>query len=91
MPKPYEDVLMLAVERPFLFIDYEPRDTPGFQSNIASLFKYSENQTAKLLAAVDTLAEDPHFKVEREVVEQATEGSKGKEYPKKILVTVSAA
>jgi len=91
MSKPYEDVLMLAVERPFLFIDYEPRDTPGFRSNIASVVGCSDNQTDKLLEAVDTIADDPHFTVKREVAEEATEGSKGKEYPKKILVTVSAA
>jgi len=85
------DVMQLAVERPFGFIDYEPRDVPGFTSDIAQVFKCSENQTESLLAAVDNVAEDQHFNVRRETVEESTSGTKGKQYPKKIRVTVSPA
>ena len=85
------DVMSLAVERTFGFIDYEPRDVPGFNSDIAQVFKCSENQTESLLAAVDTLAEDPHFNVRRVTIEESTTGTKGKQYPKKVRVTVSPA
>jgi len=89
--KAYEQVLRLAMERPFVFIEYQPRDNPMCQSNIASLFGCSPNQTLKLLEAVDTLEGDLHFNVEREPVHDAISGSKGKEYPAKIMVTVSVA
>ena len=85
------DVMALAVERKFTFTDWEPRDVPGFQSNIAEVFQCSENQTTKLLEAVDIVAEDPHFEVQRDLVQPSTAGSKGKSYPKKIRVTVSPA
>lgn len=58
-----EDVLMLVVERPVSFTDFEPRGVPGFMSNIAHVFGCSENQTNRLLEAVDTLANDHHYRV----------------------------
>ena len=85
------DVMALAVERKFAFDDWEPRGVPGFQSNIAEIFHCSENQTTKLLEAVDIVAEDPHFEVHREPIQPSISGSKGKSYPKKIRVTVSPA
>jgi len=91
MTNSYEDVLMIVVKRPIRFTDYDPRNVPGFTSNIASVVNCSDNQTANLLAAVDTLEDDSHFLVEKVVVEEGGEGSKGKQYPKKLLVTVSAA
>ena len=85
------DVMALAVERPFGFKDYEPRGVPGFTSDIAQVFKCSENQTENLLEAVDILAEDPHFLVRKEPIGVSTIGSKGKSYPQEFRVTVSPA
>lgn len=86
-----EDVLMLVIERPISFTDYEPRDVPGFTSDIAHVFGCSENQTKRLLDAVDTLADDHHFSVVRTPVGEVQAGSKGKVYPRKLNVTVSPA
>jgi len=86
-----EDVLMLAIERPFSFTDYEPRGIPGFTSDIAEVFHCSENQTDKLLEAVDAVADDHHFLVERVPITDSQSGSKGKTYPRKYKVTVSPA
>lgn len=85
------DVMARALEGRFGFKDYEPRGVPGFQSDIAQVFKCSENQTAKLLEAVDIIADDQHFEVRREEIKPSTAGSKGKSYPKEIRVIVSAA
>jgi len=86
-----EDVLMLAVERRFSFTDFEPRGIPGFESDIAKVFGQSEHQTKNLLEAVDTLADDHHYCVERVEVREAKPGNKGKSYPRRFQVTVSPA
>lgn len=87
----YEDVSMLALERPFTFDDYEPRNVPGYTSNIASIFRCSENQTGKLLEAVDNLAAGHRHVVDRRPVEYAEPAAEGEERPRKYRVTVSSA
>lgn len=86
-----EDVLMLVVERPISFTDFEPRGVPGFMSNIAHVFGCSENQTNRLLAAIDTLADDQHYFVDRVPAHDAVSGSEADTHPRKFRVTVSPA
>ena len=86
-----EDVWMDTLKQPFSFTDYEPRGIPGFTSDIAEVFHCSENQTDKLLEAVDAVADDHHFLVERVPITDSQSGSKGKTYPRKYKVTVSPA
>lgn len=86
-----EDVLMLVVERPVSFTDFEPRGVPGFMSNIAHVFGCSENQTNRLLEAVDTLADDHHYRVDRVSVPGARGSSDEETHPSKFQVTVSPA
>ena len=50
------------------FVLYEPRDQPGFESDIAKCVGCSPNQTANLLTAFDQLEDDHHFLIERDEV-----------------------
>ena len=85
------DVMQRATEGSFEFIDYTPRGVPGFDSNIARVFRDSPNQTKNLLEAVEVLRGDHHFVVEEAEVQPSSAGSHGKQYPKQVKVRVSAA
>jgi len=84
-----EDVWMDTLKQPFSFTDYEPRGIPGFTSDIAKVLGCSESQTDKLLAAVDAVADEHYFLVERVPITDLRPGSKGKTYPRKYRVTVT--
>jgi hypothetical protein len=86
------DVQMAVVRGPISFDDYEPRDVPGYPSNIAKVFGKSESETDSLLMAVDDLSDDHHFNVVRTPVpnDEASLGDPA-EMPKKFRVTVSPA
>ncbi len=84
------DVAMRIAEKgSFSFTDYEPRDLPGYESNIAKLLGASPNQTENLLRAVDELEEDHHYIVTRRVDRERTDDRKVT--PAIIRVTISAA
>lgn len=86
------DLTTVLVERQmFTFTDFEPRDVPGFESDIAKVVGCSDNQTGRLLDLVDDLKDDPHYSVVPREVSGPTEGSHEKRYPQMIRVTVSQA
>lgn len=85
------DIAMLVLQGPLIFIDYEPRGVPGFESDIAEVLNKSSNQTPNLLAAVDSFADDHHYDVFRKPVGAPIKGSKGKTYPQKYKVTITTA
>lgn len=88
------DVLMQVVEGPVSFTDFEPRDVPGFKSDIADVFHCSENQTDNLLKAVDILEDDHHYRVDRVIVQESEPEPGNKcpsRHPREFKVTVSPA
>ncbi len=68
------DLAMHVATRGVLsFSDFEPRNCPGFQSDIAKKVGASFNQTENLLRAADLLADDHHYVVERELLRARTD------------------
>lgn len=60
----------VAVAGSLVFTDFEPRDCPGYTSDIAKQVGVSSKQTAALLRSFDILSDDHHYEVKRELLRE---------------------
>jgi hypothetical protein len=86
-------IQMAVIDRPLSYDDYEPRDVPGFESDIAVKLGKSPNQTGSLLEAVDYIEQNQanRYDINRKEIAPSTPASHGKNYPKRIRVTIAQA
>jgi hypothetical protein len=85
------DVAMKVLEGPLIFTDYEPRNLPGYESNIAAVLGKGAHETRHLLAAVDSFVEDQHYVVYRKPIGVAAPDASGKPGVQQYKVTITAA
>ena len=71
------------------FTDFEPRNQPGYESDIADVVGCSRNQTDSLLRAYDALQDDHHYSHKREVIRPRRDEQEI--YPAEIRVTLTPA
>lgn len=84
------DLTMAIAEKGSLtFLDYEPRNCPGYTSNICEQVGAPRSELDNLLRAADALEDDHHYEVTRRTLREKTEDTEIR--PAQVQVTISAA
>lgn len=84
------DLAMVIAEKGSLsFLDYEPRDCPGYTSTIWQEVGAPKSQVNNLLRAADALEDDHHYDITRRTLREKSEDTEIR--PAQVRVTIRLA